>query len=407
MLIFWFVIRDLGMDSVSQYREKTDSFIISKLLPLGILVFLSASFLVHSRSSYKTFVYLTLFLPVLIICVNCAAGQIEVYKKSIGLRILALFVLYMSISSVWAAESDGSNYLKRALYILLFTVAWMRYRPSWNQFYMLFDLAACVAAIAVTVYMFNYYWIDEKPFTSRISGGNSLINPLLSGSMLGVFVCYIFLRMLQSIGASKKWLLFAFLVIPLSAFVWFTGSRTPLLGIVFVVLMQPFYYRGWQRVLWLASIIGCGFLVMCLGSDRILLRGFSFRFDIWLSIIDAWSNAIWLGNGMGNEIQIYVNKKIFIDPHNYHLAVGYYGGVLGFLLWSGCLFWAARSALVSVNKDFSRIAIALLVYGVVASSFDGSSFMGRPNEVWFILWLPLALCFKAEFDTKADKPMAD
>mgnify|MGYP006133461763 CR=1 FL=1 len=394
------------MGTVGKYRELVDRFIAIKLLPIGLFVFLAFNFLVLSRSSYKTFVYVALFLPALIICVTLANDQVELYKKSIGLRLLAIFVVYMSFSSLWASDSDGVNYFKRASYVLLFTVAWLRFRPSWDRFYTLFDIAATIASIAVLIYIYDFYWQEGMSFSERIYGGNSFINPLLSGSMLGVFVCYIFIRMLQYFGTSKKWLVFAGVLIPLLWFVWLTGSRTPLLGIAIVVLMQPFYYRGSTRILWIVSILCCICTVMYIGSHHVFGRGFSLRFDIWLSIIDFWSNAIWIGNGMGNEIRIPVDNKVFLDPHNYHLAVGYYGGMIGFFLWVTCLLWSARSVLKCDSKTYARIAIALLVYGVVASSFDGSSFMGRPSEVWFILWLPIALCLKAEFDTKADKPIA-
>jgi hypothetical protein len=334
---------------------------------------------------------------------NFAAEQIELYKKSIGLRIVFLFVAYMSFSSLWSQDSDHVNYFKRALYILLFTVAWLRYRPPWSQFYRLIDIAAIIASIAVLVYIFDFYWYDDMPFQKRITGGNSFINPLLSGSMLGVFVCYIIIRTLQHVGESKKFLLFATLLIPLVLFVWFTGSRTPLLGIAVVLLIQPFYYRGVVRIFWIASTLIFIYGLFYFFSDRILSRGFSLRFDIWLPIIYEWADAFWLGKGMGNEIQILVKNKIFLDPHNYHLAVGYYGGIIGLVLWCVCLFWCARSALLCENKAYSRITTAILIYGIIAASFDGSSFMGRPGEVWFILWLPIALCLKSEFEAKANK----
>ena len=392
------------MDKVSQYRESTDSFITSKILPLGLFVFLAFNFVVLSRSSYKTFVYLSLFLPALIICLNLAADQLELYKKSIGLRIIFVFLAYMCISSLWSQDPDHVNYFKRALYILLFTVAWLRYRPSWLQFYRLFDIATVIASATVLIYIYDFYWCDDMPFSKRISGGNSFINPLLSGSMLGVFFCYAFIRMLQHFRDSKKCMLFATLLIPLALFVWFTGSRTPLLGIAVVVLIQLFYSKGAGWILWFVSMLlfVCGLIYF--GPDhRILDRGVPYRFDIWLSIIDAWTDAVWLGNGMGNEIQIQVKDKIFIDPHNYHLAVGYYGGIVGFVLWCACLLWSVRSALFCQNKAYRRISISLLIYGIIASSFDGSSFMGRPGEVWFILWLPIALCFKSEFEAKANR----
>ena len=42
------------------------------------------------------------------------------------------------------------------------------------------------------------------------------------------------------------------------------------------------------------------------------------------------------------------------------------------------------------HKGFT-VASAMLVYGIGAGLTEGSSFLSRPNESWFLIWIPLAL----------------
>jgi hypothetical protein len=38
-----------------------------------------------------------------------------------------------------------------------------------------------------------------------------------------------------------------------------------------------------------------------------------------------------------------------------------------------------------------QLASALIVYGLSAGLTEGSNFFSRPNENWFLIWIPLSL----------------
>ncbi|PLX67583.1 MAG: hypothetical protein C0607_21575 [Azoarcus sp.] len=69
----------------------------------------------------------------------------------------------------------------------------------------------------------------------------------------------------------------------------------------------------------------------------------------------------------------------------------YRGGALGLVFWAA-LFASALFVSWKNRKDVMIFAFsATIVYGLVASMTEGGSFLSRPKEHWFLLWIPFAL----------------
>ncbi|MNR36930.1 hypothetical protein D3C85_1549090 [compost metagenome] len=43
------------------------------------------------------------------------------------------------------------------------------------------------------------------------------------------------------------------------------------------------------------------------------------------------------------------------------------------------------------NLPAFKLASSLLIFGLAAGMTEGSNFLSRPNESWFLTWLPLSL----------------
>jgi len=217
------------MEWLNERRQRWDDLIIRWVLPFGFFVFLTANFYVDNRSAYKTVVYLTVLLPAFIVFLLNTSAQRQIFRQVKGLWPLFIMMAYFALSSLWATESNQVNYFKRGVFILLFVVAVIRLKPPKVDILALMDAAAALVAVMTIWQMWRFYGLEGNDFGIRIVGYNGLINELLSGYFVGVFVCYSLLRAFSFSNQPKKVLIFVVIALPALVFVWFTQSRTPLI----------------------------------------------------------------------------------------------------------------------------------------------------------------------------------
>ncbi|MNM97785.1 hypothetical protein D3C81_1103000 [compost metagenome] len=79
------------------------------------------------------------------------------------------------------------------------------------------------------------------------------------------------------------------------------------------------------------------------------------------------------------------------DPHNVELAVLLELGLVGLLFWLLMYGYGLWRCFAQRRQREFQIASAMLVYGFGAGLTEGSSFLSRPNESWFLIWIPLSL----------------
>ncbi|MRK19129.1 O-antigen ligase [Pseudomonas sp. JG-B] len=118
----------------------------------------------------------------------------------------------------------------------------------------------------------------------------------------------------------------------------------------------------------------------------------SYRPQLWEAAFNTAMNHPLIGHGFHAEFQFNVVPGWPLsDPHNVELAVLLELGAVGLGLWGlmyACAFWKA----IEYRRDGEYLAAStMLVYGLVAGMSEGSSYLSRPNESWFLIWLPLSL----------------
>jgi len=143
-------------------------------------------------------------------------------------------------------------------------------------------------------------------------------------------------------------------------------------------------------VLALAGIGATG--VWFFGAD-LLDRGLSYRPFIWAETWKQIMPALWLGHGYGTGIDIVLpdSGRILADPHNLTLGVIYQTGLVGGALWLALYVYSLLSAWRIRGSGLVLVSSTLLVYGFVAGMTEGGSFMSRPKEHWFLIWIPIAI----------------
>ncbi|WP_161489391.1 O-antigen ligase family protein [Pseudomonas sp. BMS12] len=355
---------------------------------MALVLLLTGMFWIGDRSLYHRLYYLTLALPTLIVVLVC-------WRKFLFLQQVPLFWLfvafaaYVALSLAWSPGGTDYSKLKHPLYICMLLLAFAALGDiDMRRLVLSVGVAGGVAALAALVSMTIYLWGESRQ--PRLEGYGALYNPLLTSHVYGFFAA-LWLGALMS--SAKLWPIKLMMLVPLLLLLFLTGSRTPFMAL-FACFTWLLIMVADRRVLWLALVAGIVSVVglWFFGAD-LLARGLSYRPLIWT---DAWRqimNALWFGHGYGAGIDITVEglNRLLADPHNLTLGVIYRTGLVGGALWLAMYMYSLVSAWRMRGSGLVLISSTLLVYGFVAGMTEGGSFMSRPKEHWFLIWIPIAI----------------
>jgi len=119
----------------------------------------------------------------------------------------------------------------------------------------------------------------------------------------------------------------------------------------------------------------------------------SYRPELWSDAVRQASQHLWLGAGYESKFEFNIAEIGYAlhDPHNVELAVLLELGLVGLGLWTVMYAFALLRCLRLRAEPHFQIASALLIYGLCAGLTEGGNYLSRPNESWFLIWIPLAL----------------
>ena len=171
-----------------------------------------------------------------------------------------------------------------------------------------------------------------------------------------------------------------------------TGSRTPLLALLTTSIWFAFIANNKKSIFIIIFAAVTATVIYLLYPEAILNRGLSYRPELWSIAIDKILSQPILGYGFDSNAGFYIASvdTTFREPHNIHLSILYFTGIIGFSLW--CLMHTYALWVCWKNKTDTLfiVASALLVYGIAAGMTEGGGLLPRPKEHWFITWIPLA-----------------
>ncbi|WP_271409503.1 O-antigen ligase family protein [Pseudomonas sp. Q1-7] len=365
-------------------------FIGRRWLPVGYLVLLTGLFWVLERSHYSKSFYALIVLPALIAALMRPAILGQILRNPV-VQAFLLFSAWLLLSLAWTASTDNPGSLaKRPLYVfMLFVGCSVIALQEERLLLVVLRMAGLIAAVAAVVNLAQFAL--QPPTDGRLAGTGGLMNPLLTSHLLGFFCTY-WLAAWATHQERVTWLPLLALV-PLIAATLATGSRTPLMAILVSAVWLALLAKG-RRSLTIVALLGlAGVALATLLPDAILQRGLSLRPQIWQAALSQVSDHLWLGRGYGSEFQFLVPgvDMIWSDPHNVELAVLLELGLVGLALWLLMYGLALGQCLRSGNHPAMKLASCLLIYGLAAGLTEGSNFLSRPNENWFLTWLPLSV----------------
>ncbi|WP_249909653.1 O-antigen ligase family protein [Pseudomonas fulva] len=377
-------------------------FIATRWLVGGYLVLLTGLFWVSDGSQYTKLYYALIAAPALVGVLLMPQQIKPLLREPVVLCFLALSA-WLLISMGWSRTDDGFGSLaKRPLYVLMLFVGCALIALRNED--LLLKTLRIGAAIGALAALLNVFWfIYTAAPGARMIGAGALRNPLLTSHVLG-FLCTYWIAAWLSRNERRDWLPIL-MTLPLLAALLATGSRTPLMGLaltsVWMLLMS-----GRRAVYLVASLLLGALAAYLIAPEVILQRGMSYRPELWS---DAWRQAglhPWLGAGYESKFEFDIPGvgHLLHDPHNVELAVLLELGMIGLGAWAAMYGFAlARCLRLRALPQF-QIASALLIYGVCAGLTEGGNYLSRPNESWFLIWIPLALLGALSIRYRQDHP---
>ncbi|SFP65687.1 O-antigen ligase family protein [Pseudomonas borbori] len=366
-----------------------ENCIVRHWLALGYLVLLTGLFWVANGSLFTKFYYGLIAAPALFALILAPHNLRLILREPIVLVFLA-FSAWLLLSLSWTQADDGLGGLaKRPLYVFMMFAACALIACKDEQ--LLLKTLRIGALLAVLAALINlYFHFTTASAGARLIGTGALRNPLLTSHVLGFFCTYWIAAWLTR-SERHDWLPIL-LALPLLVALLATGSRTPLLALTLTSLWMLLITS--RRALYLvAALMVAAAISMVFMPELLLQRGLSFRPQLWSEAIRQASEHLWIGHGFDSKFVFNIKGLgwTLSDPHNVELAVLLELGLVGLSLWLLMYGLILLRCLQQRHQGKFQLASALVVYGLSAGLSEGSNFFSRPNENWFLIWIPISL----------------
>lgn len=389
----------LPLSDTSQ-QMKAYQKVASIILFSGMLCFLTGFFWQVKYSRLHTLYFILVALPSLVLIPLFFKEQL--HKNNLFILVF-IFCLYSLVSVFWAESFQASllvTYLKRVLTLIVLFYAVYHitlHYPSCEKLIFSLLMLSGLGLVA-------YSLVDnQKGFSGRLELWGGLNDVISSATMYGVL--FLLVARAYLIEKNNYLLVFyLFLALLFLAEILLTQSRGPELALV---LSTPLIFwvvkpLGYKRIYYPLAFIVCsiaGFLIFSDMINNILSREFSlsYRDVIWKDSINLSLEKPWFGYGLGSSFEFFLpgNERTswvsstVSHSHNFILSTWLYSGVLGVLLIVAIIYQALKVCWLYKEEHFSILGI-IMIFGVLCLLTNGSYPISRPNERWFVFWIPLA-----------------
>lgn len=375
------------------------------LLALGLFVQLSGFLFNNDGSRQATQVYLLLFVPALVLLL-IERLALPLWRQPCALALLVLLGWVVVRGSLDGAEKWPGYWLKVALLILLYVFA-ISHLISKGVIGIPLAMAVLFACCFAWLTLIVQFVVLDKPLayellrsTGRLQelgwhGFADFSHPIPAGLYYGVFAVLLLSVLVERELKAWAWLPVLLGLAGLLVYVLLTFSRgawfSTLAGSLTLLLLSP---QRRARILLLIGALAILLMMVVFWSrvEHEWFLGTSQRVPIWLNWLDRLPEFWILGKGAGVDlIYRYPWGDVVNRAHSQYLQLWFEYGVVGFalfLLLLGTVLlkaWRLRADLAA------RVALAVLVFALVAMVSDISSIFSRPSPYWVVLWLPIGL----------------
>ena len=237
----------------------------------------------------------------------------------------------------------------------------------------------------------------------RLAGWANTRNSSLGATIVALCAILAFSRSLQP---ERRWLPWAAMLLPFSAFMLLSESRGALLFLGFaalplLLLREAGVVRRRRRVISSLVVV----LVATAAAVAYWQPSWVFalisqtihrpplRFAIWRDSIPQVLSGFWFGHGPTAQLHNLSNLNVTFGrhPHDLYLATVLYSGIVGLLLLLACFGWLLYRLVQLPPRPERALSLTLLLYPMLCGVTDLSQVIKGPSELWYIIWLPLLL----------------
>ena len=375
------------------------------LLALGLFVQLSGFLFNNDGSRQATQVYLLLFVPALILLVTQRLA-LPLWRQPCAFALLALLGWMALRGSFGDADHPFGHWLKIALLILLYVFA-IGHLLGQGLIALPLAIAVLVSACFAWLTLYYQFVVLDQSLTYEVlrttgrlkalgwNGFADFSHPIPAGLYYGVFA-FLLLSVLVEREVNKAWLplmlvglvgLLSYVLLTFSRGAWFSTLAASLT----LLVLSP---QRRARVLLIIGALAV-LLLMAVFWSRVQhewILGTSQRGLIWLNWLARLPEFWALGNGAGTDLVYrYPWGDVVYHAHSLYLQLWFQYGVVGIGLFGVLLGTLLHKAWRLRAEPAARVALAMLVFAMVAMVSDIASVFSRPNPYWVVFWLPVGL----------------
>ncbi|MCK7166645.1 O-antigen ligase family protein [Enterobacter cloacae] len=375
--------------------------------PFVLFMFLSMIFCGVSRVNILFHITLALFIITMIINSETRTRFINDRDFLPALGMTGAFLLYFSLSNLWAESSHLSSAISHSFYLFVFLCLYRQCELQERKKYIIG--AAYLGIVALTILTLIYV-NKEHIFQNRLSHAfpfspDNVID--LGGYMaLGILLSAILVRETRN-----YWF---YIPVPLLLVcLILTQSRGPFLSMIVAAIVAFLCKPKWNFKLLAGSLIvllAIGSILYFSGFFDIFIkraeessRAGSVRFGIWQHAFEVAKQKMIFGWGFNKELE-FINGygQPVTTTHSLYLATFLKGGVVGLLLLLSMILFAGRQCLRHLAANH-KAEIAVIVFALMFYVTQGMFVISNPREYWVLFWLPLAIIFSTPVKTALQK----
>lgn len=362
-----------------------EKFLVPGVLCLLIGISLPTSKLYHQALA------LLLWVPGLTLFWICRAEVRPMLRSTLG-AALAVFTLWSLLTLSWSSVEDPLRQFKHVLYVVV-SLWGMRLLGLFSSAHLEKLLRGCAyfMALLASAYWIRTYWLEGAPWQHRVTGSWQLEHSILAAHVFGFFMVVLF--HLKPTGR-REILPWVVALLALAVYLIFAQSKGVWFAMVAVVLLAPVWKR--ER-LYLVLSISClvGVVgVLWYAPEFALQRGLSYRPELLREGFELlFDGNPLVGMGLGSSFRLHLASisATFDHPHNLFLGIALQLGLVGLLLWVGA--WVLMGALAwrTRGMPLGSALFGVWLFASLALLSDGVGPWVKPQEIWFLTWIPFGL----------------
>ncbi|CAD5107048.1 O-antigen ligase family protein [Zestomonas carbonaria] len=345
---------------------------------------------------YHQFLAILLWIPGLAMLWTCRSELRQLLRSALGVSLLA-FTAWSLATLFWSSVDDPFRQFKHVLYVVLSLWA-MRLLGTLPQFPLerMLRFAAYFMAGLAGVYLLKTYWLEGAAWTARVTGVWQLEHSILAAQAFGFFM--VVLYNLKPDGARETGV-WAVALAVLLAYLVFAQSKGIWIALAAVLVLAPLWKRERLYTVLSAGCLLGGGAALWLAPEFALQRGLSYRPELaeeGLKLLLGGNPFLGLGMGSSFQLQIEAIAAPFDHPHNLLLDIALQLGLVGLVLWVGAWLLVGWLAWRMWDVPLGSALLGAWLFASLAVLSDGAGLWSKPQEIWFLTWIPIGLALALE-----------